>query len=112
MPSGKEIRSTQRREQRVLIAVDPTTPEITVGKFKASVAKTGTGELTITLNLDNKFARDKVIVMVHGDEADATGYVENATPSGFDLKITDLAGALADKKVVCEVVGWYSVDEQ
>lgn len=112
MPSGKEIKSTQRKEQRVLIAIDTTTPTISVGSFKATATKNGTGDVSIVLNLENKLVRNAVLVKVTADQADITGYAENATVSGFDLKTTDLAGAAVDGKVICEVVGWYSVDEQ
>lgn len=114
MPSGKEIRSTQRREQRVTLSIDPSLAagqEIVVGKFKAEATKNGAGDLSIVLKLDNTLVRAP-LVMVAGNEVDATGYAENITVKSFDLKITDLAGAAADKKVIVEVIGWYSQDEQ
>jgi len=112
MPSGKEIKSTQRKEQRVLIAIDTTAPTISVGGFKASAVRNGVGDISITLNLENKLVRNAVLVKVTSDQANIIGYAENATVSGFDLKTTDLAGTAADGKVICEVVGWYSIDEQ
>jgi len=108
MPSGKEIKGTQRRERRVLLKVDAATPALLLGQYHATLTKNGTGDFSIALNEPGARAIEGLVV---GAEADAAGYIESATVSGCDLKITDLAAAAADKDVYVELIIWDSVDE-
>jgi len=107
MPSGKEIKSTQRRERRVVIELDNSLA-IVKGSQHATATVNGTGD--VDLALAQPFAR-LPIGMVAGAEADATGYLSNHAVDSVKVNVSDLAGTAADKAVIVEIIGWDAVDE-
>jgi hypothetical protein len=108
MPSGKEIKSTQRKERRVLVEIDASAGQLVLGSQHATLTVNGVGDFSLALA--EPYAR-AMVGLVHAAEADCAGHVEAETVSGCDVKVTDLAGVAADKDVLVELVGWDAVDE-
>jgi len=107
MPSGKEIKSTQRRERRIHVELD-SAGVITRGEQHVTVSVTGTGERTLTLLQP---AARTLFASVHAREADCMGWADNASVSTIDINIADLAASAADKAVLIEIVALDSDDE-
>ena len=107
MPSGKEIKSTQRRERRILIELD-SAGLIVAGGEHATAVDNGVGDHTLTLT--NPAAR-AITGGAYPLVANCAVYLESGTVSTIDVKITDLAAAAADLAVLVEIIAWDSVDE-
>lgn len=107
MPSGKEIKSTQIRERRIMVELD-SAGLIVKGAEHASIVDNGVGDHTITL------VQPAARAVVGGGwplEADAAVYLDGGTVSTIDVNITDLAAAAADKAVLLEIIAWDAEDE-
>ena len=107
MPSGHEIKSTQRRERRIVVELDNT---LAVVKGSQHVTATVNGVGDVDLALTDPFARAP-IGSVSGMESDATGYLSALTVSSVKVNVTDLAALAADKACLVEIIGWDAVDE-
>lgn len=110
MPSGKELRSEQRRERRMAfhLDADAASPSLLVGSRQATLTRNGVGDYTLTFR--NAYGRAPILIASAG-ETGAIAYMGTSTVSAIQILIEDAAGAAADLDVMIDVIGWDSLDE-
>ena len=110
MPSGKELRSEQRRERRMAFHIDADAGggSILVGAPQATLSRAGAGDYTLTFR--NAYGRAPIL-MGSGAEAGARVVMGTSTVSSIQILIEDDAGLAADLDVIVDVIGWDSQDE-
>jgi hypothetical protein len=110
MPSGKELRSEQRRERRMAFHIDADVGggSILVGDPQATMVRNGVGDYTLTFR--NAYGRAPILVG-SGAEADARVIMGTSTVSSIQILIEDSAAAPQDYDVIVDVIGWDSSDE-
>lgn len=109
MPSGKEVRSTQRRERRHQAVIDASAGTLTLGSAQMSITVNGTGDFTLTFN--DPYARAPY-AQITGLEDNAMGTVGTRAVGSIQILIEDASSnAAADLDVYVDIVGWDSDDE-
>lgn len=111
MPSGKELKSEQRRQREMdfLLDADAASPALLVGDPMASLTRNGVGDYTLTFR--NAYGRAP-ICMITGAEDNAMGVMGTRSVSSIQVLIEDAStNAAADLDVVIKVIGWDAKDE-
>jgi len=111
MPSGKELRSEQRRERHMLFGIngDGVTPTITTGSPQGTIVRNGVGDYTITFR--NAYGRAPLLIG-SGTEDNAMVIQGASTVADIQILIEDASSnAPADLDVNVLVMGWDSLDE-